>query len=96
MKLPCVYILASKKDGVLYIGVTSDLVKRSWEHKNNVVEGFTRKYNVHRLVWYETHETMLTAIQREKQIKKWNRDWKIKLIEKENPEWCDLYTEILG
>ena len=62
MKLPCVYILASKKDGVLYIGVTSDLVKRSWEHKNNVVEGFTREYNVHRLVWYETHETMLTAI----------------------------------
>ena len=96
MKLPCVYILASKKDGVLYIGVTSDLVKRSWEHKNNAVEGFTRKYNVHRLVWYETHETMLTAIQREKQLKKWNRDWKIKLIEKENPEWCDLYTEILG
>ena len=96
MKLPCVYILASKKDGVLYIGVTSDLVKRSWEHKNNIVEGFTEKYNVHRLVWYETHETMFTAIQREKQLKKWNRDWKIKLIEKENPEWCDLYAEILG
>ena len=96
MKLPCVYILASKKDGVLYIGVTSDLVKRSWEHKNNIVEGFTRKYNVHRLVWYETHETMLAAIQREKQLKKWNRDWKINLIEKENPEWCDLYAEILG
>jgi len=96
MKLPCVYILASKKHGVLYIGVTSDLVKRSWEHKNNVAQGFTGKYNVHRLVWYEVHETMLVAIQREKQLKKWNRDWKIQLIEKENPEWRDLYTDILS
>ena len=86
-----VYILASKKNGTLYIGVTSDLVKRIYEHKNNLVEGFTKKYNVHNLVHYETAEDINSAITREKQLKKWNRDWKIKLIEEGNPEWRDLY-----
>lgn len=92
---PCVYILASKPYGTLYIGVTSDLVKRVWEHKNNVVEGFTRKYAVHTLVWYEVHETMESAICRERTLKKWNRKWKIELIESINSNWRDLYDEIL-
>lgn len=94
MKQPCVYILASKKNGTLYIGVTSDLVKRIWQHKNNEVEGFTKKYQVHDLVWYEIHEEMQSAITREKQLKKWNRDWKIKLIEQKNSAWIDLYPGI--
>jgi len=89
-------MLASKRGGTLYIGVTSDLVKRVWEHKNDVVQGFTQKYQVHLLVWYERHETLESAILREKQLKKWNRDWKIVLIEKMNPEWCDLYEEVCG
>jgi putative endonuclease len=89
---PCVYMmLASKKNGTLYIGVTSDLMKRVWEHKNDLVEGFTKEYGVHRLVYFEMLEDMESAIQREKQLKKWNRDWKIELIEKDNPEWTDLY-----
>jgi len=92
---PCVYILASKKNGTLYIGVTSDLVKRVWEHQNDLVEGFTKKYAVHRLVYYEMLEDMEAAIQREKQLKKWNRDWKIDLIEKDNPEWRDLYDSLI-
>ncbi len=95
MKTPCVYILASRRHGVLYIGVTSDLVQRVWQHKNDLVEGFTRRYRVHRLVWYEVHESMESAILRERRIKKWNRDWKIELIEKGNPEWSDLYGEIV-
>ena len=90
-RLPCVYILASKTNGTLYTGVTSNLLKRTWEHKNNLVEGFTSKYDVHTLVWYEVHETMESAIQREKAIKNWKRDWKIKVIEDMNPGWCDLY-----
>jgi putative endonuclease len=94
-KHPAVYILASQKNGTLYIGVTSDLVKRVWEHKNNLVEGFTNKYNVHLLVWYEIHETMETAITREKALKYWKRDWKLKLIEKDNPRWQDLYETIV-
>jgi len=94
MKQPCVYILASKKNGVLYIGVTSNLVKRIWEHKNNVVEGFTHKYNVHNLVWFELHDNMDSAITQEKKLKNWQRDWKVKLIEKGNPEWLDLYSSI--
>lgn len=94
MKQSCVYMLASKKDGALYIGVTSNIVKRIWEHKNNVVKGFTQKYNVHNLVWFELHENMDTAISYEKILKKWQRDWKIKLIEKDNPEWLDLYSSI--
>jgi putative endonuclease len=92
---PCVYILASKKNGTLYIGVTSDLVKRVWEHKNDLVEGFTKEYGVHQLVYFESHEDMATAIQREKQLKKWNRDWKVQLIEKGNPQWDDLYDSLV-
>ena len=89
-----VYILASKRNGTLYIGVTNDLVRRVWEHKSDAVEGFTKQYSVHRLVWYETADTALAAITREKQLKKWNRVWKLQLIEKMNPEWKDLYDEI--
>ena len=85
MKNFYVYILCSKRNDTLYIGVTSDLVKRVYEHKNNLVEGFSKKYNIHHLVWYELHETIEEAIIREKQIKKWNRQWKLKLIEKDNP-----------
>jgi putative endonuclease len=93
-KKPAVYILASKRNGTLYIGVTSDLIKRIWEHKNDVVEGFTKKYAVHNLVFFEQHEDMHSAITREKQIKKWNRSWKLRLIEGSNPEWQDLYEEL--
>jgi len=92
---PCVYILASKKNGTLYIGVTSDLIKRVWEHKNDLVEGFTKEYGVHQLVYFEMLEDMASAIQREKHLKKWNRDWKIELIEKDNPEWHDLYESLI-
>lgn len=92
---PCVYILASRRNGTLYVGVTSDLVKRVWEHKNNVVPGFTKRYGVHVLVWYEIHENMETAILREKAIKEWKRAWKLELVEKSNPEWQDLYPELL-
>ena len=95
-KLPCTYILASRKNGTLYVGVTSDLPGRIWQHKNDVVEGFTRRYGVHCLVWFELHATMLTAITREKQIKKWNRAWKIEMIERTNPEWRDLWHELNG
>ena len=94
MKQPAVYILASQRNGTLYIGVTSDLVKRIWEHKNDVVEGFTRKYRVHTLVYFEMHADMTAAITREKQLKKWNRAWKLELIEKDNPQWRDLWPEI--
>ena len=93
-KQPYVYMLASKKNGTLYIGVTSSLIQRIWQHKNNQVEGFTKKYNVHTLVYYEQHEMMETAITREKQMKKWKRDWKIKLLEKDNPQWGDLWLKI--
>jgi len=92
---PCVYILASKRNGTLYIGVTSDPIKRIWEHKNNVVEGFTKEHNVHLLVWYELHESMESAIRREKALKEWKRAWKLRLIEGENPEWNDLYPSLL-
>jgi putative endonuclease len=85
-----VYILASQKNGTLYIGVTSDLPARIDQHKANAVPGFTSKYNVHNLVWYENHPTIEEAIMREKQLKKWNRNWKLELIEKDNPQWCDL------
>ncbi|HNW11873.1 MAG TPA: GIY-YIG nuclease family protein [Candidatus Rifleibacterium sp.] len=95
-KQPCVYILASQRNGTLYVGVTSNLVQRIWQHKNNEVEGFTKKYQVHLLVYYELHETMESAITREKQLKKWNRDWKINLIEKENPQWHDLWDIIIA
>jgi putative endonuclease len=89
-----VYMLSSKRNGTLYTGVTYDLVKRVFEHKNNLVDGFTKKYNVHRLVWYETHRSSESAIGREKQIKKWNRAWKLRLIEEDNPQWDDLYDSI--
>ena len=92
---PAVYILASRRNGTLYVGVTSDLVKRVWEHKNNVTEGFTKKYRIHDLVYFELHDDMVGAIVREKQLKKWNRAWKLALIEKGNPEWRDLYPEIM-
>ncbi len=95
MKNFFVYILCNKQNGTLYTGVTSDLIKRVYEHKNNIANGFTKKYSVHRLVWYEMHETAETAINREKQIKKWKRRWKLKLIEKHNPEGDDLY-EVLS
>jgi putative endonuclease len=92
-KIYYVYILASKKNGTLYIGVTDNLIKRSYQHRNNLVEGFTKKYNIHKLVYYETTNNIQAALSREKQLKKWNRVWKIALIEKENPEWKDLAEE---
>jgi putative endonuclease len=93
-RLPCVYILASRWHGTLYVGVTSDLVGRVWQHKNDEAEGFTKRYGVHDLVWYEVHESMESAIAREKAIKEWKRAWKIELIEKTNSVWRDLYAEI--
>lgn len=90
-----VYILASRKNGTLYVGVTSNLLKRVWEHKSDVVDGFTKRYRVHDLVWFEAHESMLEAITREKAIKEWQRSWKIELIEKSNSDWRDLYREIV-
>jgi len=90
-----VYVLASKKDGVLYIGITNNLRRRIYEHKNNLIEGFTKKYFVHKLVYFEETNEVDTAIQREKQLKKWKRSWKIELIEKSNPEWKDLYSEMI-
>jgi putative endonuclease len=102
---PCVYILTSQRNGTLYIGVISNLIKRVWEHQTNVIEGFTKKYDVHTLVQYENHETMNsayrdhcgdgTSIQREKALKKWRRKWKIGLIESFNPGWKDLYEIIV-
>jgi putative endonuclease len=96
MKRPCVYILASKRNGTLYTGVTSDLIKRIWQHKQGVVEGFTKKYGVKLLVWYEMHETMESAILREKQIKAGNRMKKLALIEALNPNWRDLHDDLIG
>ena len=95
MKQPAVYILASRRNGTLYIGVTSDLPKRIWEHKNDLFEGFTKRYNVNHLVWYELHERMESAINREKALKEWRRKWKLEMIEKFNPYWSDLYESIL-
>ena len=91
---PCVYILASGPKGTVYVGVTSDLAKRIWQHREGVVKGFSHRYGVHRLVWYEQHATMLSAIAREKAIKKWRRAWKIQLIEAANPDWDDLYPSL--
>jgi putative endonuclease len=90
-----VYILASKKNGTIYVGVTGDLIKRIYEHKQNLIDGFTKKYGVHDLVYYEVHNEIEEAITREKQIKKWNRNWKLRLIEERNPDWKDLYNEIV-
>ena len=94
-RLPCVYLLASQRNGTLYTGVTSNLVKRVWEHKHHVVEGFTSKYGVNNLVWYEIHETMESEIKRETAIKNWQRAWKINLIEATNPHWRDLYDDLV-
>ena len=93
---PAVYILASKYQGVLYTGVTSNLQQRIWQHKHKLVDGFSRQYNVDRLVWFELHVEMYAAITREKQIKKWNRAWKVELLEASNPDWNDRFDEILG
>jgi len=93
-KHPAVYILASKRNGTLYLGVTSDLIKRVWQHKNDLVEGFTKRYRVHLLVWYEQYPSMLSAIKREKQMKEWKRKWKLEVIERMNPTWEDLYSRI--
>ena len=87
--------MASKQNGTLYIGVTNDLVQRVWQHKNDMTEGFSKKYAVHKMVYYELHRDMLAAITREKQLKKWNRAWKLELIEEKNPEWKDLWDEIV-
>ena len=95
MKSPCVYILASHRNGTLYIGVTSDLIKRCWEHRTASTVGFTKKYGVHQLVYYELHQDMYSAITREKQLKKWSRTWKLRLIEEHNPHWNDLWDEIV-
>lgn len=90
MKQPCVYILASREHGTLYIGVTSDLLARLYQHRTKATQGFTSHYSVYRLVWFEFYETMPEAISREKQLKRWHRQWKINLIESENPQWADL------
>ena len=95
MKKYFVYILASKRNGTLYIGVTNNLIRRVYEHRNNLVSGFTKRYSIHRLVYYEQYDDVVTAIQREKRLKKWNRQWKIELIEKDNPEWIDLYLQLI-
>ena len=91
-----VYKLASARNGTLYVGVTNDVMRRAWEHKNDLVEGFTKKYGVHILVWYEPYEDIHLAIAREKRLKKWNRAWKIKLIEQNNSGWNDLYDRLMG
>ncbi|MBA2079770.1 GIY-YIG nuclease family protein [Rhodanobacter sp. PCA2] len=91
---PCVYMLASRRNGTLYTGVTSKLPARVWQHRNEVVEGFTRRHHVHSLVWFELHDAMESAITREKAIKTWRRAWKIEFIEKSNPYWRDLYAEV--
>ena len=95
MKDYFVYILASKMQGTLYTGITSDLPGRVYQHKNDLIAGFTKRYGVHRLVWYEIHGDVYVAIAREKQIKKWNRAWKIRMIEKDNPNWRDLYPDFI-
>ena len=95
-KQPCVYLLASNRNGTLYCGVTSDLAQRIWQHREHLAEGFTKRYGVIRLVWYELHPTMESAIRREKRIKKWNRAWKVRLIDAANPSWRDLWPDVSG
>ena len=94
MFIPCVYIIASRPNGAIYTGVTSNLPQRVWQHQEHFAQGHTSTYQIHRLVWYEVHDNMESAITREKRLKKWNRDWKIRLIEEANPSWRDLYEEI--
>jgi putative endonuclease len=96
VKQPCVYILASQRNGTLYVGVTNDIIRRVWEHRTGQIDGFTKLYGVHRLVHAEFHETMTDAIAREKRIKRWRRAWKLRLIETDNPQWRDLYDEFVG
>jgi putative endonuclease len=96
MKQPAVYILATGKRGTLYIGVTSNLLARTWQHREHMIDGFTKRYNVTLLVWYELHGTMDTAVLREKQLKKWNREWKLRLVQESNPDWRDLWSDIVG
>jgi putative endonuclease len=93
---PATYVLASSRNGTLYIGTTSDLITRVWQHKQGLIAGFTQRYDVHRLVYFELHSEMLFAIAREKQLKRWKRQWKLKLIEAINPNWDDLYDELIG
>ena len=93
-KLPCVYILTNKPLGTLYIGVTSNLPQRIWQHKTKVTKGFTEKYNLNKIVWYEAHEDIMSVMQREKALKVWKRDWKIRIIEEMNPLWRDLYVDL--
>lgn len=95
MKQPCVYIMTNRRNGTLYVGVTSNLVQRVWQHKTEVVESFTKQYSLHRLVWFEAHETMESAISREKQLKAGNRKRKLQLVESRNSHWRDLYDDIL-
>jgi putative endonuclease len=95
VKPPCVYILASAINGTLYVGLTSDLIKRIAAHKSGIVDGFTKAYCIHNLVWFEQHTDMRSAIVREKAIKAWKRQWKVELIEEANPEWRDLYSDLL-
>ena len=95
MKQPAVYILASRRNGTLYIGVTSDLIKRIWHHRNILVEGFTSRYAVHQLVYFEFHDDMEHAIAREKRLKEWKRAWKLRIIEEQNPQWLDLWNQII-
>jgi putative endonuclease len=92
---PAVYIMASSRNGTLYIGVTSDLVKRVWEHRSDFIEGFTSRYATHRLIYFELYDDILAAIAREKQLKHWKRTWKLRLIEGSNPEWRDLWQDIV-
>jgi putative endonuclease len=96
MNVYFVYIMASKRNGTLYVGVTNNLMKRVYEHRNDIIQGFTKKYSIHRLVYYEQTNDIYNAIQRETSLKKWNRKWKIKLIEKFNPNWDDLFEEVMG
>ena len=96
MKQPAIYILTNKPGGVLYIGVTSNLVKRIWQHRSDAVEGFSWRYRLHELVYFEQFESMIEAIEREKELKKWRRAWKVALIEKDNAEWRDLWPDLIG
>jgi putative endonuclease len=91
-----VYMMSNRKYGTLYVGVTSNLILRAWQHREGTIEGFTKKYGLKRLVWYENHDSMIAAIQREKSLKKYKRDWKINLIERENPHWSDLFMALVS
>jgi putative endonuclease len=93
-KLPCVYIITNKKNGTLYIGVTTQLKQRIWQHREKVVDGFSQRYELNLLVYYELHDSVESAILRERQLKKWNRQWKLKLIYEFNPQWLDLYLDL--